>query len=596
MENLKSVIFENLSHKHLYVRKNALVCLISIIDNFGTGVLPNTIVETLKDIIEKDTDSSTKRNAYLALAKIDTKESILITKEILSTTDINELGDLFTLAIVDNLKNLCKVYTKEKSKLIKLLLDLSSHKSHSVLYEIGNSLLQLSGNPETVRNAVNILCNLLIEQKDNNTLILILKKLIEVKNKYHDILEEQIVSFARILDSNCTNELRRLLFEIISDLIKGSNIAAVFEIFISDFNKLGNVSDTDATIEFKNLILMCMYKNIKKYPSLNHTYPLFLLNKCLLYDSKKTFTNDQITIIKDLFVIFPDHVNEFIQRIIGSFEDINSSEILQACIWILAEYTKDLNLFKKIFDVIMKNMGDLNLELTEQRNNDTIVATEKKVITKTVVLPDGTYGTQTIVVDPTENNRQRETKFLRNFILETNFFFSTTLVVALTKIVIEMYYLDESENKEVFNTYFYNTINIICAVLKMESEKIFKDPDNTSRINMCLECLINNDFDSFRSWIKESRKLSTDAIKEEEADGSGKSGELERITNVDEPLIFRHVKQYDPDNTGDEESTIDYNSLNKHDFNHKKQNHKYTEVLTGSEVKVLWLNYRTLYK
>jgi hypothetical protein len=486
-------------------------------------------------------------------------------------------------------------------------MDLSNHKSHSVLFEIGNSLIQLSTNPNTIRSAVNILCNLLVEQKDNNTLIIILKKLIEIKNKYRDVLEEQILSFAIILDSGCTTELRKLLFELISDLIKESNISRVFEIFIADFNKIKNVNDTDFTLEFKNMILMCMFKSIKRFPSINKNFPIFLLEKCLLYDSKNTFLDDQIMIVKDLFYIFTEkdsnhnYSSEFVSKILNCFEDINSSEILQSCIWLVAEYTNDIKGIKKVFDLIMKNMGDLNLELLGESSDNMELSqnstnlTEKKTISKTVILPDGTYGTQTIVIDPSDYNKHKETKFLRKFLLETNFFFATNLAVALTRMVINLYYLD-IDTQETFKTYFYNTINIICAILKINSEKIFKDPDNISRITMCLEFLISNDFENFNNWIRESREIFNDYYYNIlHSRGTAKNIQKKRIVAVDDFISFRHVKPFDPDNfdTVDEEEVEAFSEKKKIDDSSKK-NTKFTEVLTGSDV-FIFLFYRMLF-
>jgi hypothetical protein len=579
------------------------MCLISFVNNFGIDALPDNITEKLKELILKDSDVATKRNAYMVLAKIDARESLLITKEILSSNEINELADLFALAIVENLRNLCQLFPREKSKFIKMLLDLSSHKSHSVLFEIGNSLISLSSNPNTVRNAVNILCNLLVEQKDNNTLIIILKKLIEIKNKYRDILEEQILSFAIILDSGCTTELRKLLFELISELIKESNISKVFEIFMADFNKLKNATETESTSEFKNMILMCMYKNIKKFPGLNKSFPIFLLEKCLLYDSKGIFVDSQILIIKDLFFIFNENlITEFINKIIQNLEDINSADVLQTCIWILAEYTKDLKTIKRVFDLIMKNMGDLNLELfagedSSETNNNNINSSKSgklKTITKTVVLSDGTYGTETITIDSTEYNKQKEIKFLRKFLLETNFFFATNLVVALTRMVVNIYYLD-LDTQETFKAYFYNTVNIICAVLKMNSDKIFKDPDNISRISMCLEFLINNDFENFREWIKESRELFNDYYNNliKNANSSSNYNNKRKKVDVDEFISFRHVKPYDPDNfeiVDDEHQEGEVEKIKSNEDSIKKK-HKFIEVLTGSNVFLLIFNF-----
>ena len=586
-----------MNHKHLYVRKNALLCILSITNNFGSDVLPESIVKTLREIIERDTDITCKRNAYLALAKINKDESFAITKEILATSDINEIGDLFILSIVENLRNLSFLYPKEKGKMLKILLDLSNHKSHSVLFEVANSLILLSSNPNIIKNAVGIFCNLLVEQKDNNILIIILKKLINIKNKYRDILEEQILSFAIILNSTTNSEIRKLLFDLIIELLKESNITQVFDVFINDLNKLRGVSDMETNLQFKNMILDCMHKGLKRFPNTSTNYAISLLERCVLYDSKNTFINEQLSILKDLFYIFPNLRSEFINKLISHFDEVQHYEILQLIFWIFAEFIEDnIELLKKTYLIIMKNMGDLNFEsIPEQtsnlnKKNMVTQPNEKKVITKTVILPDGTYGTKEIVLDRNEVNKQKENKYLRTFIMETNFFFSTNLVLALTRLVIKIFNLDTSDKKETYNTFFYNTINIICAILKIKSEKIYKDPDNINRINFCLECLLNKDFEIFMNIINESRELYNEyyskLILEDASAYINENKNRQMIKNFDEYMQFRYVKNAEAEgiDLGEDDKEKNDDQANNLVFGDKNGS-RFIEIITGSEVK-----------
>jgi len=336
-----------------------------------------------------------------------------------------------------------------------------------------------------------------------------------------------------------------------------------------------------------------MFQNIKKYPTLSREYPLFLLEKCLLYDSKKTF-EDQITVIKEIFFIYGVvNVDDFIAKIMINFDDINSHEILQTCIWILSEYTNDLTNLKKVFDLIMKNIGDLNLEYKSEKAIENEINTQssssqKKVITKTVILPDGTYGTKTIVVDPSEVNKQKETKFIRNFILESNFYFSTNLVVALTKILFKIIKYDTE--KEILNVYFLNTINIICAILKLSSEVIYKDPDNISRINMCMDFLLNNQIEQFFLWSKESKESYNKFcnLKKKIDDTEVTKKGISLYKNPDEFINFRHVKPFEIDNIdlADEEEDLEFEDALLKSSSNSNSKMKFTEVLTGSEVTI----------
>ena len=503
LENVKAAVFDNIKHVHPYVRSNAIMCVLSFIDNFGVDIVPDSLPDDLKEIILKDTDTATRRNAYVLYSRISPMESLSLTQEIMENNEISELGDLFALCIVENLRKLNKIFPQKSSNFIHLLLELSVHKSHSVLFEIGSLLLEISSNPNVVSSAVNILCSLLHEERDNNTLIIILKKLYNIKNRHGEILQEQILTFANLINLNYAVELRNLSFKLIDELITESTITQVFDKFMNIFTQLNSVNESEFTIELKSSMLKCMLKNIIKFPKIDKMYILFVLEKNITFKKDKLFVYSQISTIKQLFTVYNKSedensiliLNEMLKKIIKLFEEIDQYEIMETCIWILANYSKDVPLLQQSFDLILKNLGDLNFEFLEEEltlekmdsdiiNNDSA----KRTVTKTVILPDGTYGTVTEILDVKEIKKQKEFKYLRKFILETSFYFSANLVSALTNIIFKMNKLKFDK----FKIYYFNTLNIICAILKMNSKLIYKDPDNTNHIKMCLKFLLSN--------------------------------------------------------------------------------------------------------
>jgi hypothetical protein len=286
-------------------------------------------------------------------------------------------------------------------------------------------------------------------------------------------------------------------------------------------------------------------------------------------------------IIKDIMSTYGNYSKDYAQVILKNFDDINNAEILQSCIWLLSEFAKDIETQTSVFDIIMKNIGDLNLELVENKKSSSDKPQEKKVITKTVILSDGTYGTQTVEIDANEYSRQKENmKYLRTFILETNFFFSTNLVEALTRILINI--SENDKENQYFPRYYVNTIEIIIAITDIKSDKIYKDPDNISRINICLNSLIENNITALNEWIKESRESYNNNHKIEETKESKTATTAQ--TNVDDCISFRHVKPFESDNVEEENGNKDYNA---------KSNNKFIEVLTGTEV--IFFNNRILY-
>lgn len=617
LENVKAAVFENIKHSHPYVRSNAIMCVLSFIDNFGVDIVPDSLPDDLKDIILKDNDTATRRNAYVLYSRISPMESLSLTQEIMENNEISELGDLFALCIVENLRKLNKIFPQRSSTFIHLLLELSVHKSHSVLFEIGSLLLEISSNPNVVSSAVNILCSLLHEERDNNTLIIIMKKLYGIKNRHGEILQEQILTFANLINLNYAIELRKLSFDLIDELITESTITQVFDKFMVIFTQLNSVNESEYTIDLKNNMLKCMLKNIIKFPNLDKMYPLFVLEKNLTFKKDKLYVYSQINSIKELFLGYSKNeiiLKEMLNKIIKMFEEIDQYEIMETCIWILANYSSELALLKQTFDLIMKNLGDLDFEFFNENenileNNDESNGKNdngKRTITKTVVLPDGTYGTVTEVLDIKEIKKQKEIKYLRKFLLETTFYFSANLVSALTNIIFKMKKL----NFDKYKVYYYNTINIICSILKMNSKLVYKDPDNTNHIQICLKFLLTNNDTIYEEWnqymqkYENSLKLAQDKSKLDEELSLKKNKDFKN-NQPDDFISFRHCKMYDPDNfevddddnintnknsnieNDDDEENKEDNSLNSLNFGNNRETsnkkRRFIEVLSGTE-------------
>ena len=66
VEDLIDCVTNNLSHRHCYVRRNAIMTLYAVHQNFGQELVENSIEDVEKVLIE-ETDLSTKRNAFLLL-------------------------------------------------------------------------------------------------------------------------------------------------------------------------------------------------------------------------------------------------------------------------------------------------------------------------------------------------------------------------------------------------------------------------------------------------------------------------------------------------------------------------------------------------
>ena len=154
-----------------------------------------------------------------------------------------------------------------------------------------------------------------------------------------------------------------------------------------------------------------------------------------------------------------------------------------------------------------------------------------------------------------------------------------------------------------FKIYYYNTLNIICAILKMNSKLIYKDPDNTNHIKMCLKFLLTNNNTIYEEWnqymqkYETSLKLAQEQTKFEQEQFQKKKKDFKN-NQPDDFISFRHCKMYDPDNpdVGEDDENISsgqntnassdmldeqfFNTLSRESDNKKR---RFVEVLSGTE-------------
>ena len=79
--------------------------------------------------------------------------------------------------------------------------------------------------------------------------------------------------------------------------------------------------------------------------------------------------------------------------------------MIRVALWIIGEYAESLQEAQQAFNTVKKSIGSLpiytafSLEQTTDEPESKAESSKPREITKTVILPDGSYGTQTIIVD-----------------------------------------------------------------------------------------------------------------------------------------------------------------------------------------------------
>lgn len=201
------------------------------------------------------------------------------------------------------------------------------------------------------------------------------------------------------------------------------------------------------------------------------TIPAFLkplMNSFLMFDNRSTFSSlETIIFIREVIEMHPEHRQTIFEKICDCFEDIRSHLVIRVALWILGEYATSQKEIDQAFETIKRNVGALPLFLQEEVKEEAAAKeTGPKVITKTIILPDGSYGTETIVVDDqkAQTKKGSEENFpLRKALVNTeDDYVSSCLAITLTKLTVKT----KKNLSGKYNQMAVDAILIICALLK----------------------------------------------------------------------------------------------------------------------------------
>ncbi|CAE8738521.1 unnamed protein product [Polarella glacialis] len=196
LEPLKEAVLRNLSHRRAVVRRNAVMCVYSIVKSFGLEVLPEA-PEDIEQLLLVEGDLSTKRNAFLMLMHCDQDRAI---KYVLSMQDqVSSMGDIFQLSVLELVRKVCRTSSAHKGRFLRIVFNLASSSSTAVAYECASSLVALSSSPVAIHQAASAFVTLLTEQSDNNVKLIVLDRLREVQKHHKQVMEGMVMDIFRAL-------------------------------------------------------------------------------------------------------------------------------------------------------------------------------------------------------------------------------------------------------------------------------------------------------------------------------------------------------------------------------------------------------------
>ncbi|KAK5256719.1 coatomer subunit beta [Cryomyces antarcticus] len=232
LENVLTPARSCLEHRHAYVRKNAVFAIASIYQH-SEALIPDA-PELIETFLEKENDSTCKRNAFAALLSISHEKALEYLSGVID--GVPNADELLQLVELEFIRKDAVTNAQNKARYLRLIFDLLEANTSTVVYEAASSLTGLTNNPVAVKAAASKFIELSIKESDNNVKLIVLEKVNQLRKRNEGVLDDLIMEVLRVLSSPDL-DVRRKALEIAMDMVSSRNVEEVVLLLKKELSK-----------------------------------------------------------------------------------------------------------------------------------------------------------------------------------------------------------------------------------------------------------------------------------------------------------------------------------------------------------------------
>eukprot|EP00917_Polyrhabdina_sp_WS-2016_P022219 GHVP01048253.1.p1 GENE.GHVP01048253.1~~GHVP01048253.1.p1 ORF type:complete len:983 (-),score=191.30 GHVP01048253.1:3180-6128(-) len=479
-------ITQNLSHRSSYVRRHAVMCLFFIVTQFGHETAPDA-VDQVYTILQNETDLSTRRNAYLMMLHCNIEKALEFTLE--QQNALHEYGDIFQLVVLDLLRKVHSEAPEHTTSVLSVVVSMMEKCGPAVAFEAACCIVQLTCNQIALKAAARCLARLLPSQTDNNVRLIVLDFLETMANTQPSAVQAYVIDILR-----CHNfpsiEIKKKATEVALVLLSHNNAEDVLNVLKKEIVK-GRTETADKLTTYDEnltkLLLRTCHQSCILVPSLCDGLVTILVD--LLEETHGAWSIESLEVLRDIIIRFPAQRAPTFRILMEALPNISSSNILRTINWMIGEFCTSPQLAREYVKVTWQFISPFPLTPVETSAPDPQTGGPKvsKILTRTVVLPDGTYGTENLLQDENQFSRNTDegVKHLRTMICSSDFLIASVVAVALTKVSANFLFKEKSHKNQ---HSIVLVVQIVSRLLQLMSRhpKGDKRDSNATRIRTCL--------------------------------------------------------------------------------------------------------------
>ena len=551
IEPLIPSVLQNLEHRHPFIRRNAILAVMSIYKLPHGEQLLVDAPEMIEKVLSSEQDQSAKRNAFLMLFTCAQDHAI---NYLLTHVDrVLEWGELLQMVVLDLIRKVCRTNRGEKGKYIKIIISLLNAPSTAVVYECAGTLVSLSSAPTAIRAAANTYCQLLLSQSDHNVKLIVLDQLNELKSSHRDIMVEMIMDVLRALSSP-NLDIRRKTLDIVLELITPRNISEVILTLKKEVVKTQG-GELEKNGEYRQILIQAIHSCAIKFPEVASTVVHMLMD--FLGDSNVGSAVDVVIFVREIIETNPKLRVSIITRLLDTFYQIRAARVCSCALWIIGEYCLSLSEVESGIATIKQCLGELPFYSVSEDGEDTDSSKKAQQVNsfavssrRPAVLSDGTYATQSAASEtafspPTLVQGSLASGNLRSLLLTGDFFLGAVVACTLTKLILR---LEEVQPSKVeVNKASSQALLIMVSMLQLGQSLVLQHPidnDSYDRIVLCIRLLCNTGDEIRKIWLQSCRQSFVKMLSEKQLQETEeiKAKALISYAQPDDLIDFYHLK------------------------------------------------------
>ncbi|XP_010536879.1 PREDICTED: coatomer subunit beta-1 [Tarenaya hassleriana] len=551
IEPLIPSVLQNLEHRHPFVRRNAILAIMSIYKLPQGEQLLVDAPEMIEKVLSTEQDPSAKRNAFLMLFNCAQGQAV---NYLLTNVDrVSEWNEMLQMVVLELIRKVCRNNPAEKGKYIKIIIALLSAPSAAVIYECAGTLVSLSSAPTAVRAAANTYCQLLLSQSDNNVKLIVLDRLNELKSSHRDIMVELIMDVLRALSSP-NLDIRRKTLDIVLELVTNRNVNEVVQTLKKEVMKTQS-GELEKNGEYRQMLIQAIHACAVKFPEVASTVVHLLMD--FLGDSNVASALDVAVFVREIIETNPKLRVSIITRLLDAFYQIRGAKVFPCALWIIGEFCLSLSEVESGITAIKQGLGEMPFYSVSEEAESTDSSNkrqQKSVATassrRPAILADGTYATQsaaseTVFSPSSVLQGSSASGNLRPLILSGDFFLGAVVACTLAKLVLRLEEVQPSKTE--VNKVTTQALLIMVSMLQLGQSPAVPHPidnDSYERIVLCIKLLCHRGDEIKKIWLESCRQSFVKMLSEKQQRELEELKAQSQVTHAqpDDLIDFFHLK------------------------------------------------------